>query len=57
MRPFVTQIYVADEPGNSEDFLFRRIPAEHRQLVLAAQFDLILMPSTAQAWSCSSTRA
>ena len=61
MRPFVTQIYVADEPRNSEDFLFRRIPAEQRQLVLAdfrpvntpqaelaASFDFILIQATAQ---------
>jgi len=35
MTPFVTQIYVADEPRNSEDLLFRRIPVELRPLVLA----------------------
>jgi len=35
VRPFVTQIYVAGEPGNAEDFLFRRIPVESRSLVLA----------------------
>lgn len=61
MRPFVTQIYVADEPRNSEDFLFQGIPAELRHLVLAdftplksphaelaASFDFILIQATAQ---------
>lgn len=33
--PFVTQLYVQGESGNSEDFLFRRIPAELRPLVVA----------------------
>ncbi len=62
MRPFVTQIYVDGEPRNSEDFLFRRIPAELRHLVvadfkplaspdaeLAAHFDFVLIRSTAEA--------
>lgn len=35
-RPFVTQLYVAGEAGNAEDFLYRRIPAESRPLVTAA---------------------
>jgi protocatechuate 3,4-dioxygenase beta subunit len=35
-RPFVTQLYVADEPRNAEDFLYRRIPVEQRGLVTAA---------------------
>ena len=61
-RPFVTQIYVAGEAQNSEDLLFRRIPAEVRQLVLAdfrpldgadaelaAAFDFILIPSAVQS--------
>jgi protocatechuate 3,4-dioxygenase beta subunit len=56
MRPFVTQIYIADEPQNSDDFLFRRIPAILRPMVVAefkptgdriveltAIFDFILM--------------
>ncbi len=34
-RPFVTQLYVADEPRNGEDFLYTRIPAELRPLVTA----------------------
>lgn len=33
-RPFVTQCYVQGEPRNAGDFLFRRIPAERRPLVL-----------------------
>ena len=35
-RPFVTQLYVADEPRNDSDFLFRSIPVEKRGLVTAA---------------------
>jgi protocatechuate 3,4-dioxygenase beta subunit len=35
MPPFVTQLYVAGEPRNADDFLFQRIPAEQRPLVLA----------------------
>jgi len=34
-EPFVTQLYVAGESLNSNDFLFRRIPVEQRPLVLA----------------------
>ena len=34
-RPFVTQIYIAGEPRNQEDFLFLGIPAEQRRLVQA----------------------
>ena len=52
-RPFTTQLYVAGEPGNGEDFLYRRVPAEHRDKVtavfaptegglLAAHWDVIL---------------
>ncbi|MGC1951004.1 MAG: protocatechuate 3,4-dioxygenase [Gammaproteobacteria bacterium] len=33
--PFVTQLYVRDEPRNQGDFLFSRIPVEQRQLVTA----------------------
>ena len=33
--PFITQIYVRDEPLNADDFLFQRIPPEQRPLVLA----------------------
>jgi protocatechuate 3,4-dioxygenase beta subunit len=52
--PFVTQLYVAGEPLNDGDFLYRRIPAERRGLVttefrpaggeaeLAASFDVVL---------------
>ena len=53
--PFVTQLYVKDDPGNAEDFLFRRLPVERRHLVLAefktdhtsavelkASFDIVL---------------
>jgi len=32
-RPFVTQLYVADDPRNMEDFLYKRVPAESRHLV------------------------
>ena len=55
-RPFVTQLYVRDEPGNADDFLFNSVPVEKRELVLAdfvaressgkrsyaARFDVIL---------------
>ena len=53
--PFVTQLYVADEPRNQSDFLFQRLRAEQRERVvadflplnrggaeLAAQFDIVL---------------
>ena len=53
---FVTQLYVRNEPRNVEDFLFSRIPAERRPLVVAefvpvgggagrafdARFDIVL---------------
>jgi protocatechuate 3,4-dioxygenase beta subunit len=55
--PFVTQLYNRAEPGNTDDFLFNRIPVERRHLVLAdfravsgaeveyrAGFDIILHP-------------
>jgi protocatechuate 3,4-dioxygenase beta subunit len=32
-RPFVTQLYVAGEPRNAEDFLYQRVPEEQRQWV------------------------
>lgn len=35
-QPFVTQLYVAGEARNAEDFLYRRIPVEQRELVTAA---------------------
>jgi protocatechuate 3,4-dioxygenase beta subunit len=53
-EPFVTQIYVAGEARNADDFLFRRIPSEVRHLATAdfqagaagepqrADFDFIL---------------
>ena len=60
--PFVTQIYVADEPRNSEDVLYRRMPSELRPLVeaeflpsvdpeveLTAQFDFVLAEGIARA--------
>ena len=34
-RRFTTQMYVAGDPRNDDDFLFRRIPVEQRHLVLA----------------------
>lgn len=34
-EPFVTQLYVRGEPRNDADFLFRRVPPEHRALVTA----------------------
>ena len=34
-RPFVTQLYVKGEALNESDFLFRRVPAERRHLVIA----------------------
>ncbi len=53
--PLVTQLYVANEPLNDGDFLYRRIPSERRGLVtaaflpahgggveLAAHFDIVL---------------
>lgn len=33
--PFVTQLYVAGEPRNTQDFLYRRVPEAQRQLVTA----------------------
>lgn len=54
-KPFVTQLYIADEPRNAEDFLFKRIPPDRRHLVLtqfkpvsgveaevAAEWDMVL---------------
>lgn len=54
-RRFTTQLYVAGESGNDEDFLFRTLPLERRHLVLSAfvpspqnpnllatQFDIVL---------------
>jgi protocatechuate 3,4-dioxygenase beta subunit len=53
--PFVTQLYVEGEPGNAEDFLYRRVPADRRHLItvpfepggdtgaeLAARFEIVL---------------
>jgi protocatechuate 3,4-dioxygenase beta subunit len=34
-EPFVTQLYVADEPRNSGDFLYQRVPDDRRHLVTA----------------------
>lgn len=36
--PFVTQLYVAGEPLNADDFLYNRVPTERRHLV-TAEFD------------------
>ncbi len=33
--PFITQLYIKGEPRNARDFLFKRIPKEQQQLVLA----------------------
>ncbi len=58
--PFVTQIYVAGEPLNEDDMLFRRVPEHLRPLLLAeflpvedpvaelaASFDFVLSPTLA----------
>lgn len=34
-EPFVTQLYIAGEARNADDFLYRRIPPEQRSLVTA----------------------
>lgn len=54
-EPFVTQLYVAGEPRNANDFLYRRMASERRSLVtaefvrsvvhgaeLAAHWDIVL---------------
>jgi protocatechuate 3,4-dioxygenase beta subunit len=33
--PFVTQLYIKNEPRNENDFLFQRVPADRRHLVVA----------------------
>lgn len=33
---FITQLYVADEPRNADDFLYQRVPEAQRHLVTAA---------------------
>jgi protocatechuate 3,4-dioxygenase beta subunit len=33
---FVTQLYIKNEPRNQSDFLFMRVPAERRHLVMAS---------------------
>ena len=61
-RPFVTQIYIKDEPRNAQDFLFNSIPVERRPLVMAefkptnggdtefvAQFNLVIGATPQQA--------
>jgi protocatechuate 3,4-dioxygenase beta subunit len=53
--PFVTQLYVADEPRNADDFIFTRLPPDRRHLVVtqfrhisggeaevAAEWDMVL---------------
>lgn len=42
--PFITQLYVADEPRNTGDFLYQRVPEAQRHLVTAA-----FTPSTRKA--------
>lgn len=32
-RPFITQLYVAGDPRNSSDFLYKRVPESYRHLV------------------------
>jgi len=34
--PFITQLYVAGEPRNADDFLYQRVPAAQRHLVTTA---------------------
>ena len=34
-EPFITQLYVADEPRNADDFLYQRVPEAQRRLVTA----------------------
>jgi protocatechuate 3,4-dioxygenase beta subunit len=34
-EPFITQLYIAGEPRNADDFLYRAIPEEQRRLVTA----------------------
>jgi protocatechuate 3,4-dioxygenase beta subunit len=34
-RPLITQLYVAGEPRNGQDFLYQRVPEAQRQLVTA----------------------
>ena len=59
-EPFVTQLYVRNEPRNAGDFLFNAVPVTRRELVqadfipstnpeveLEARFDLILAAGTA----------
>jgi len=54
-KPFVTQLYMKGDPRNDRDFIYRRVPVEKRDLVLAeflptgltdvnfaARFDVIL---------------
>lgn len=61
-EPYVTQIYIKDEPRNAEDFLFNRIPVERRELVVAefnptgggdtefvAEFNLVIDATPEQA--------
>jgi len=53
--PFITQLYVANEPRNADDFLYQRVPEASRHLVttdfrpagsataeLAANWDIVL---------------
>ncbi len=48
-RPFVTQLYVKDEPRNASDFLFQRIAEERRHLVVAEFKPVAQAPATKQA--------
>ncbi|MBT8127573.1 MAG: intradiol ring-cleavage dioxygenase [Gammaproteobacteria bacterium] len=44
--PFVTQLYINNEPRNENDFLFQRVPADRRHLVVA-RFNQSQYPDTA----------
>jgi protocatechuate 3,4-dioxygenase beta subunit len=54
-QPFITQLYVAGDPRNANDFLYQRVPEAHRHLVttefkpsgvanvdLTAEWDIVL---------------
>jgi protocatechuate 3,4-dioxygenase beta subunit len=47
--PFITQLYVAGEPRNAEDFLYRRIPESQRALVTTGFSPVAGKPGTLQA--------
>ncbi|MCP5298426.1 MAG: intradiol ring-cleavage dioxygenase [Chromatiaceae bacterium] len=49
-EPFVTQLYVAGEAGNAEDFLYRRIPEEQRGLVTVPFASVAGEPALQARW-------